>query len=206
MIKLARALPRWVTSDHLTFLGILMAMVIAAGYVLTWYSRWWLLLSNFGLVVHWYADSLDGTLARVRRREREKYGYFVDHICDAWTTLVLCLGLGISPLMDMRIALFLAIGYFLLNIHVHIRTYTEGVFRISYGRIGPTEVQMFIFVINVILIFWNPLVANFRGSVITALDVGGITLAIAFIVIFVVSAIKDAMRLDRQDRAKWKER
>jgi len=117
---------------------------------------------------------------------------------------VLCLGLGASPLMDMRVALFLAVGYFLLNIHVHILAYTERVFRISYGRMGPTEVRIFIFAINVVLIFWNPVVAHFRGLPITALDVGGMAVGTAFVIIFVVSAIGDAIKLDRQDRVKWK--
>ena len=203
--KMAEALPGWVTSDHLTFLGIIAAFVIAAGYILSRFSTWWLWLSNFGLVVHWYGDSLDGTLARVRHREREKYGYFVDHIADAWAILVICLGMGLSALMDMRVALFLVIGYFLLNIYVHIMAYTRGVFRISYGRFGPTEVRMFIFAINIVLIFWNPRVISFRGDPITALDLAGLVLGILFVVIFVTSSIKDAIELDRLDRAKWKD-
>jgi archaetidylinositol phosphate synthase len=202
--KMAVALPEWVTSDHLTVLGILSAFIIAAGYVLTRLSVWWLWLCNFGLIVHWYADSLDGTLARVRRREREKYGYFVDHISDAWTILLVCLGMGASQLMDMRIALFLAIGYFLLNIYVHIIAYTRRVFKISYGRFGPTEVRMFIFAVNVVLIFWNPPVTYYGGDPITALDVAGLALAMVFVIIFVISSIKDAIKLDKIDRAKWK--
>jgi phosphatidylglycerophosphate synthase len=204
--RMAAALPEWVTSDHLTLLGILSAMVIAAGYVLTRLSTWWLCLANLGLIIHWYADSLDGTLARVRHREREKYGYFVDHVCDAWTTLVLCLGLGMSPLMDMRVALFLAVGYFLLNIHVHIMAYTQREFRISFGRFGPTEVRILIFLVNIVLIFWNPVVFRFRGDPVTVVDLGGLTLAVIFIVIFVVSSIRDAVKLDKIDRAKWKDK
>ena len=200
--RMAVALPGWVTSDHLTVLGIVAAFIIAAGYVLTRISPWWLWLSNFGLVVHWYADSLDGTLARVRHREREKYGYFVDHICDAWMTLILCLGLGMSQLMDMRVALLLAIGYFLLNIYVHIIVYTERVFRISFGRFGPTEVRIFIFAVNIVLVFWNPRVAQYGGDPITALDVCGLALTAIFVIIFVVSSIKEAIKLDRQDRVK----
>jgi phosphatidylglycerophosphate synthase len=203
--RMAAALPEWINSDHLTLLGIVAAVVIAAGYVLTRWSPWWLWLSNFGLIVHWYADSLDGTLARVRHREREKYGYFVDHICDAWTTLVLCLGLGMSSLMDMRVALFLCVGYFLLNIYVHVMAYTQKVFRISYGRFGPTEVRMFIFAANIVLIFWNPVVTRYGNDPLTAVDIAGLILASVFVVIFIVSSIRDAVKLDKIDRAKWKD-
>ncbi|KPL20024.1 MAG: hypothetical protein AMJ92_00865 [candidate division Zixibacteria bacterium SM23_81] len=204
--KMAEALPGWITSDHLTFLGIIAAFVIGVGYVLTRFSTWWLWLSNFGLVVHWYGDSLDGTLARVRHREREKYGYFVDHISDAWAILIICLGMGASPLMDMRVALFLVIGYFLLNIYVHIMAYTSGIFRISYGRLGPTEVRMFIFAINIVLIFWNPRVVSFRGAPITALDLAGLALGVLFVIIFVISSIRDAIKLDRLDRVRWEDK
>lgn len=203
--KMAAALPEWVTSDHLTLLGILSSLIIAVGYILTRWSPWWLWLSNLGLFIHWYADSLDGTLARVRHRERERYGYFVDHISDAWTTLVLCLSLGMSRLMDMRVALFLAAGYFLLNIHVHVKAYTQRVFRISFGHFGPTEVRIFIFIMNIILMFWNPTVGAYGGDPVTAMDVGGLALGVLFLVIFIVSSIKDAIALDRLDRARWRE-
>ena len=204
--RMAAALPDWINSDHLTFLGIVAAVVIAAGYIFTSWSPWWLWLTNAGLIVHWYADSLDGTLARVRHREREKYGYFVDHICDAWTTLVLCLGLGMSPLMDMRVALLLAIGYFLLNIYVHVMAYTQEVFRISYGRFGPTEVRIFIFSANIVLIFWNPTVTYYGGDPVTVLDLAGLSLAAVFMTIFIVSSIRDAIKLDKLDRANWQDR
>ncbi|MFC1683272.1 CDP-alcohol phosphatidyltransferase family protein [Candidatus Zixiibacteriota bacterium] len=203
--QMAAALPGWVTSDHLTLLGILCSLLIAAGYALTRVSLWWLWLSNFGLFVHWYADSLDGTLARVRHRERERYGYLVDHICDAWTALVLCLGLGMSRMMDMRVALFLAATYLLLNIHVHIMAYVQKVFRISFGRFGPTEVRILIFIVNIALIFWNPRVTRYGGDPITALDLFGLALAIVFVIIFAVSSIKDAIELDKLDRAGWKD-
>ncbi len=202
--KMARALPRWIMPDHLTILGIFSSFLIAGGYILAWFSPYYLLLANLGLIVHWFADSLDGTLARVRHTERERYGYFVDHICDAWTVLLVCFGLGASPMMDMRTAMFLAIGYFMLNIYVHIAAYSEGVFRLSYGRMGPTEVRIFIFIVNIVLIFWNPMITSVRNSPVRALDAGGIAVACIFIIIFIVSAIRDAIRLDRLDRAKHK--
>ena len=46
------------------------------------------------LVVHWLGDSLDGTLARVRKAERPTYGYYLDHLADAVATAVIGLGLG----------------------------------------------------------------------------------------------------------------
>jgi archaetidylinositol phosphate synthase len=194
--KLAQALPHWINPDHLTIAGLFAGFIIGAGYLLYSYSSWWLLLSNFGLVLHWYADSLDGTLARVRKIEREKYGYFVDHLCDAWTTFVICLFLGMSPLMHLDVALFIAIGYLLLNVYAHILAYTQGQFPLSYGRLGPTEVRIIIGVINFIVIFYNPIIWLDR----TLFDLIGFVVGCVFILIFIGVGIKDALKLDKLDR------
>ena len=203
--EIAAALPKWVTPDHLTVLGILAALVIALGYVLTRYSSGWLWLCNLGLFVHWFGDSLDGTLARVRQIERERYGYFVDHITDAFSVLVICLGMGASPLMDLRVALLLAVGYLLLNVYVHIAAYARDLFILSYGKIGPTEVRIFIFFANIVLMFWNPIVGHLFNITLTVMDIAGLVLTAVFISLFIILGIKDAIKLDRQDRAKIKE-
>jgi len=197
----ADALPSWINPDHLTVLGILSALVIGAGYILCRYSHWWLLLTNFGLFVHWYADSLDGTLARIRHKERERYGYFVDHMSDAWTTVVLCTSLGFSTMMQLDVALFIAIGYLLMNVYVHVRAYTHRDFILSYGRFGPTEVRIVIGLLNFVLIFWNPIIYQQGSNTRTMLDAAGFIAACIFVIIFMTVGIRDAITLDRLDRS-----
>ena len=199
--KMAATLPVWVTPDHLTLLGLVAAVLIAAGYVLTRLSPWWMVLVNFALILHWYADSLDGTLARVRNIERERYGYFVDHICDAVAAFLACLGLGASAYMDLRVGLFLVIGYFMMNIYVYTATYAKGEFKLSYGKLGPTEVRIILFIVNIIVPFWNPVVCSVYGDPIRALDIAGIAAGIVFMVVFTVCSIRDAKELDRLERA-----
>jgi len=201
--KMAAALPSWISSDHLTVLGIIAALVISLGYVLTNYSPWWLMLANFGFFLHWWADSLDGTLARVRHREREQYGYFVDHMCDAFSTAIILVAFGLSPLMRLDISLFLTIGYLLLNIYAHVGAYTEGIFRLSYAKVGPTEIRILVVIVNTILIFWNPTVLVLNNQPWKIVDVIGAILAGVFVIVFVIVGIKDAIRLDRLDRAEW---
>jgi archaetidylinositol phosphate synthase len=201
----AAALPPWINPDHLTILGILSGFIIAGGYILCRFSRWWLLLSNAGLFIHWYADSLDGTLARIRHQERENYGYFVDHMSDAWTTLVLCISLGFSTLMQLDTALFIAVGYLLMMVYAHVSAYTQRNFTLSYGRLGPTEVRIVIAVLNCILIFWNPVIYRNGLQVRTFLDAAGFIVACIFILIFIVVGIRDAVKLDRLDRAQRQE-
>ncbi|MBP7205505.1 MAG: CDP-alcohol phosphatidyltransferase family protein [Candidatus Cloacimonetes bacterium] len=200
--KLALALPEKVLPDHLTILGMIATLISTVAYLLTWRSHWWLFLASFGFVLNWYGDSLDGTLARVRHIERERYGYFVDHIADAISTVMICLGLGLSPYMKIEIGMLLAIGYLLMNIFVHTSAYTQGEFRISYMKFGPTEVRLAIIIFNTVLFFWKGDVVKFRGINLTILDLGGLLFSLAFFVIFLWMSVKTAISLDKLDRQK----
>ncbi|MEM8558723.1 MAG: CDP-alcohol phosphatidyltransferase family protein [Bacteroidota bacterium] len=140
--RMAARLPAWMTPDKLTLIGLASAVLIAASYLLTAYSLDWLWLATVGWVIHWWADSLDGTLARVRKIQRERYGFYVDHQSDAVSIFVIFAGLGFSPLMELPIALFIVIGYFLMMIMVNLVTIARDVFKISFGGFGPTESRL----------------------------------------------------------------
>ncbi len=158
--RMAQRLPEWVTPDTLTGIGLLSAVVIGASYVLTQYSLDWLWLASLGFVVHWWGDSLDGTLARVRDIRRERYGFYVDHQSDAVSTFLIFVGLGLSPLMELSVALFLIIAYYLMMIHVNLVTITRDVFKISFAGAGPTELRLFMIAANTAVFFLgNPVVA-----------------------------------------------
>ncbi|HKP11868.1 MAG TPA: CDP-alcohol phosphatidyltransferase family protein [Blastocatellia bacterium] len=146
---LAARLPRWVNSDHLTMLG-LMAMVAAGACYAA--ARWWppaILIVNLWLAVNWFGDSLDGTLARLRNRQRPRYGFYVDHIVDALGILAILCGLALSGYMSWVVALAFLVAYFLLSIDVYLATYTIGAFRMAYCKLGPTELRILLAVGNV---------------------------------------------------------
>ena len=151
--RMARRLPQWVTPDTLTVIGLISAVVIGVSYYLTQYSLGWLWLASVGFVVHWWGDSLDGTLARVRNIRRERYGFYVDHQSDAISTLLIFLGLGFSPLMELSIALFLIVGYYLMMILVNLVTISRDVFKISFGGFGPTESRLAMIAANTLVFF-----------------------------------------------------
>lgn len=158
--RMAHRLPEWVTPDTLTVIGLISAVVIGASYVLTQYSLNWLWLASLGFVVHWWGDSLDGTLARIRDIRRERYGFYVDHQSDAVSTFLIFVGLGLSPLMELSAALFLVVGYYLMMIHVNLVTIARDVFKISFAGAGPTELRLFMITANTAVFFLdNPLIA-----------------------------------------------
>lgn len=147
---LARRVPRTIRSNHLTFLGVVGATGAGVAYALTNFSPAWLWAASLMLVVNWLGDSLDGTLARVRGTQRPKYGYYLDHIVDAYSTTVIGLGLGLSPYVYLGIALGIVIVYLAMSINVYLESTVFGVFKISYGSVGPTEVRLILILLNTI--------------------------------------------------------
>ena len=122
LVKLAKIQPRWMTSDILTYFGVVAAVFYAVFCWLANYNVNYLWAASFCLVLNWYGDSLDGTLARVRNTQRPKYGFFIDHSLDAITTCLFCVGIGLSPMMDMNIALFILAGYLVMSIYTYLST------------------------------------------------------------------------------------
>lgn len=145
---IAARLPRWVSSDQLTVLGVLAATVVAVAYALSGLHPGWLWGASGALVVNWLGDSLDGTLARVRGVERPRYGYYLDHAVDAYATAAIGVGLGLSPYVSLGVALVLVIVYLALSINVYLESAVFGAFRLGYGRLGPTEVRLILIAVN----------------------------------------------------------
>jgi archaetidylinositol phosphate synthase len=167
---IAHRLPARVLPDHLTLLGLLAALGIAAAYVLSNGDSVWLWAASALLVVNWLGDSLDGTLARVRRIERPTYGYYLDHLVDAVATAAIGLGLGLSPHVLLGSGLILVIAYLVLSINTYLETQALGTFRLGYGRLGPTEARLGLIALNTALALGVPLGFELAGVGLTVLD------------------------------------
>ena len=139
---LCARLPAWVTPDQLTVLALIGAVAVFAGYAASAFARDWLWLCVVGYVVHWFGDSLDGSLARYRSIERPRYGYFVDHSADALGVLFIVGGLGVSPFVRLDVSLIALAGYYLLAIHTFLAARVIGEFKLTYVSAGPTELRL----------------------------------------------------------------
>lgn len=194
---LAVRLPQWVNSDHLTLLGLL--AMIAAGVCYA-AARWWppaMLLVNLLLVVNWFGDSLDGTLARLRNRQRPRYGFYVDHIVDALGILAIICGLGLSGYMSWLVALAFLVTYFLLAIDVYLATYTIGAFRMAYCKLGPTELRILLAIGNV-AVFLHPRTRLFGDQLL--FDVSTLVATAVLAVITITSIARNTAALYRAER------
>jgi archaetidylinositol phosphate synthase len=198
---IARRLPAWVMPDHLTALGVVAAIGIAAAYLLSNGSTAWLWAASALLVVHWLGDSLDGTLARVRRMERPKYGYYLDHLVDALATALIGLGLGLSPWMLLSVGLVIVIAYLVLSINTYLETYAFGVFTLGYGRVGPTEVRLALILLNTLIALGVGLGFEVAGLGLTVLDLIGLAIAGVMVATLLGRAARNLRVLARQEPA-----
>ena len=193
LIWMAHRMPSAIHSDHLTTLA-LVAMAMAGGAFAA--ARWdmralWLVV--FALAINWFGDSLDGTLARVRRAERPRYGFYVDHVLDIAGAALLFGGLACSPFMTPAIALALLVTYLLVTGEVFLATVVRGVFRMSFAGVGPTELRILL-AVGAIALFQDPHVAVGPMS-LRLFDFGGLIAIAGLTATFVASAVRNTMAL-----------
>ena len=197
LLWLAARTPSWINSDHLTALG--MTAMIGAGLAYWWsrYHRSGLIIVMFCLAINWLGDSLDGTLARYRNCCRPRYGFYVDHVVDAFSALFLLSGLAHSGYMSPWIALGLLVAYLMLAIEVYLASYTLGEFKISYFRMGPTELRLLLVLGNLAL-FWKSMV-HLAGRAHRLFDVGGTMGISGMLLVLVISVVQHSLRLYRRE-------
>ena len=195
LVWLAERQPRWVTSDMLTIVGVVGAFLTGLGFYLTIYNINWLWLSSAGLIINWYGDSLDGTLARVRNHQRPIYGYYIDHTVDCINEAFMFVGAGLSPLVNLNLALAAFILYLFLTINVSINAHLKSEFRLTYAKLGPTEFRLIIVIANTVLIASPSLAAatySLFGFSLTLLDIVAVIVIALLAAIYLVTFISDA--------------
>jgi len=197
LLFLAARVPARIGPDHLTAVGFAGMLLAGAGYALSARTPALLLAVNAALALNWLGDSLDGTLARYRNRQRPRYGFYVDHIVDAFGTAFLVGGLALSGYMNPVIALGLLVAYLMLSAEVYLATYSLGTFKISYFKVGPTELRI-ILAIGTLMLHARPTIVFF-GHPARLFDVGGVFAIAGMLGTLVTSAISNTRKLYRAE-------
>jgi phosphatidylglycerophosphate synthase len=193
LVAIARRMPARINSDHLTGLALVAMLGAGLSYWLASVTPIGLYLAILCLALNWFGDSLDGTLARVRNRQRPRYGFYVDHVVDAFGVLLLLAGLGLSGYMSPAVAGALLIAYLMLTIEVMLATHTLGRFTISYFKMGPTELRILLAIGSLVLLV-HPMAVIF-GQTFKLFDVGGLCGAIGLFITLIVSAVRNTRTL-----------
>jgi archaetidylinositol phosphate synthase len=194
---LAPRLPAQLNSDHLTLIGFLAMLLAGASYAFARTNRVGLILATLFLAVNWFGDSLDGTLARLRNRQRPRYGFYVDHMIDTFGGFFLMGGLAISGFIDWRIALGMFVAFLMLSVEVYLATYTVGIFQLSFAKFGPTEIRILLAIGNVAL--WIHPEARVFGSSYRIFDIGGIIAIAGMSLMLAVSTVFNTVKLYRAE-------
>ena len=194
---MAQRMPRWVTSDQLTVLGLSAQILAGVCYAVSRYYPSVLLLVIAFIALNWFGDSMDGTLARVRGQQRPRYGFYVDHVVDIFGSAALLGGLGLSGYIHWQTAIAMLIGFLLLSAECYLATYTIGRFHMSQGMFGPTELRLLLIVGNLALLR-SPYSAVF-GHRVLLFDVGGWIAASGMLAITVFVAARHTVQLYQEE-------
>jgi phosphatidylglycerophosphate synthase len=195
LIRIAARLPRWVNSDHLTALGAVAMLGAGVAYAVAPLWSGALVVAVGMLALNWFGDSLDGTLARVRRHERPRYGFYVDHVLDAVGILLLIGGLVAGGFMSVAAGAAFLLAYYLLTNEIALATHTLGTFKISYWKFGPTELRILL-AIGTAQLLRSPW-ASIADHRILLFDIGAIVGAAAVLLTFAVAAVRNTRKLYR---------
>jgi phosphatidylglycerophosphate synthase len=204
LVWMANRMPAWVTSDMLTYIGVAGAVIYAAFCWMAQCNVNYFWMAALGLAINWFGDSLDGSLARVRDTQRPKYGFFIDHSLDALTTCLICMGLGLSPLMDLSISLFIMGGYLCLSIYTYLSTIVINRFQLTYASLGPTEMRLIIIAVFMLYMYTPLKEINMElGShTFTIYDCLGAVIAAGLYLAYIISMTKDLKALAKIDPLK----
>jgi archaetidylinositol phosphate synthase len=197
LVWMAERAPLWVTSDRLTLLGL--SAQVAAGICYGWsrYHRRALLLVVGCILLNWLGDSLDGTIARVRRQQRPRYGFYVDHIVDVFGSVALLCGLGSSGLLHWPTAMALLMGFLVLSSESYLATYALSCFELSQGWFGPTELRILLIAGNLAALR-SPFSTVF-GHKLLLFDLGGMIGAAAMFAMAIGITLRHTAQLYREE-------
>lgn len=147
---LVQRVPKWLTSDGLTYIGLFGNVFVGACFVLASYynNPIFLLIGLPGFLINWYGDSLDGRLAYYRNLPRKWYGFSLDVTVD-WVGLSM-IGLGFFFYAEPQ---WKWLGYIFVVLYgwemvtAQLRYKVTGKYSIDSGIFGPTELRIILMAI-----------------------------------------------------------
>ncbi len=150
---LCKHMPNWIKPDMLTALGVLGAIIVFIGLQLALTDKLFLLLSVFGLGLHWFGDSLDGRIAYYRNTPRKWYGWALDINADWLATIIIGLGFYFYFPFYRWIAFIFVAAYGGSMIIALLRYKIADKYQIDSNALGPTELRLILATVLIIEMF-----------------------------------------------------
>jgi archaetidylinositol phosphate synthase len=196
-------IPEWMGPDHLTIIGIIGIIIVSIAFPLGFLNRYYLGLVPLGLIINWFGDSFDGSIARYRKRTRPNYGYYIDKIIDAVVMILFGLGLGLSGFVRIEISLLLVSIYLALMLNVDLLVYVKGESKNSFGWFGPTEIRIIGIMVAVGMFFIPVKIYDIYGYLVTQYDIVVAVLSVLMFLILLVDIVKNGISLNKEDTKNW---
>lgn len=173
------------TADQLSILALFGVCIAAGAYIFAPTNIQLLHIANIGIVLHWFGDSLDGRVARLRKESRPILGHYIDHIVDAISLVVITFGITYSELTLQSAWVWVLTLFLLIMIHSFLRASLTGDFELTIERFGPTEARITLIAINLLVIMTNNTLLTLTPIALTVLDAIGMIIALTLLVSFI---------------------
>lgn len=211
--KLLPYVPAGLSANAISVIGIASAALACVSLYLTAWSRWMCIIGAILVFIHWFADTLDGVVARARGPT--KLGFYLDHFGDSLSVVFIGLGLFLIKGSHFTIGLGLVTLYLLLIINGLIKAELTRVMELP--TFGPTELHILTIVLLIAQPFidfgeplsWYPAAVGDRGWVtqllgfdqgLTLIDTAGLGIVVAAILMLIAEIIATITAIKRFDR------
>jgi len=195
--------PDWMTSDVLTVIGVLGIIMVAIGFVVGFFTKIYLILVPLGLIVNWFGDSFDGSIAKKKKKTRPNYGYYIDKIVDAVVIIICALGLGLSGFVKIEYSLLFASVYLALMLHADLIVHVQNQCKNSFGLFGPTEIRIIGIFVAIYMYFTNIQYFDIYGHFLTQYDIGILVLSMIMFLVLIITILQKGIELNKQDTLGW---
>ena len=101
--------------------------------------------------------------------------------------------MGASGLIEPAIAVAVLAAYLLVAAEIYLATHTVGIFRLSFGGFGPTELRI-VLAAGGFYVAGHPWI-DIAGLRVRLLDVSGLIAIAGLMLVFVASAVRNARAL-----------
>jgi phosphatidylglycerophosphate synthase len=150
--RVVPSIPLWLGTHHLT----MMTLAWSAGLVL--FGRLaandlrWLWASSLMIFLQWVTDFFDGKVGKYRDTGLIKWGFYMDHLLDFVFLCALLAGYAFILPASSHLNLFFVLAVFAgFMVNSFLAFAATGHFRISHGKLGPTEFRIALVIINALL-------------------------------------------------------
>ncbi len=151
LTRISRPFTRF-SPNSITLFSLLLSFLAGLSFYLTWYSKYFLLLSFLLILLSALMDAIDGKVARMRGISSPR-GDFLDHLVDRYADSFIIIGIALSPYSTPLIGLFALSGVFMTS-YVGTQAQAVGLKRLYGGLLGRADRLVILILLPLVQFLW----------------------------------------------------